>query len=281
MGTTTYICLPLRPYDTFIFATTDQLTEWKLTWKYMIDGISSSQGFISRVKHKTRQVTELFAFYVPTRSDGLHARKHQVALLISQHLHFGYQPTMYPPYGKPSELVLYLENRPYTTYARVVLSTRITMTLDETKVVCYPVKDVGVPEELTYDFLTEDRKTTTTKHFKLKIYAYPLHLWTIREVEHAVQPHCIVEHVSPATLNFRKLRSINCTTWTIRNHVLFPWYMLIHVSSKYDRTGNQNDMHRKTKTFCVGIDIINIKDNRHRCVHRSHRRTPSFLEALK
>lgn len=129
------------------------------TQKYMINDISSSQGFISRVEHKTRAIAERYTHYVIARCDGLPVDKHQLAPLISEHLRLGYQPQLYPPYGKPDQLVLDLENEPYTAYARTVLSTGITMTLHATEVLCYPVKDVGVPEEeMMYDSQIEERK---------------------------------------------------------------------------------------------------------------------------
>lgn len=164
------------------------------------------------------------------------ADKHQVAPLISKHLRIGYQPQLYPPHGKPGQLVLDLMHGPATAYARAVLSTGVTMTLDKTEVLRYPVNDVGIPEEeMMYDFLIEERKAIVIEHLKIKIYGMPLHLWTIRAIERALQPHCIIEHVSPANLNFRKLQSISCTAWAIRTPVQFPWYILIHVYSKYDK----------------------------------------------
>lgn len=125
----------------FELPTADQFSVWMSTNKYMIDDISSSQGFISRVEHKTREIAERFIQYVIARCDGLPADKHQSAPLISEHLHLGYQPQMYPPYEKPDQLVLDLDNEPYTAYARAVLSTGITMTLHETEVFCYPVEE--------------------------------------------------------------------------------------------------------------------------------------------
>mgnify|MGYP006267442785 CR=1 FL=1 len=44
-------------------------------------------------------------------------------------------------------------NEPNTAYARAVLSSGVTMILDGTEVLCYPVKNVGVPvEAILYDF---------------------------------------------------------------------------------------------------------------------------------
>ena len=183
-----------------------------LTKRCMIDGISSSQGFISAVEHKTREVVELCSHYILARWDGLPMDEHHVTPLISEHLHLPYQPYMYPPYENASWLVRDLMNVTKTAYARAVLSSGVTMALDGTEVLCYPVKNVGVPmEAILYDFQIEEMMETATEHLKVKIYGLPLHLWTRRAIERALQPHCIVENVSQANLIFRKLRSVSCT----------------------------------------------------------------------
>ncbi|XBI00939.1 hypothetical protein VPH35_129838 [Triticum aestivum] len=131
----------------FNLPTADQLSEWMLTEKYMIDDISSSQGFISAVEHKTREVARLCSHYILARWDGWPMDEHHVTPLISEHLHLPYQPYLYAPYDNESRLVLDLMNEPTTAYARVVLSSGVTMAVDGTEVLCYPVKNVGVPME--------------------------------------------------------------------------------------------------------------------------------------
>ncbi|XP_044320910.1 uncharacterized protein [Triticum aestivum] len=253
-----------------------------LTERYMIDNISSSQGFISAVEHKTREVVELCSHYILARWDGLPMDEHHVTPLILEHLHLPYQPYMYPPYENASWLVRDLMNVTKTAYARVVLSSGVTMALDGTEVLCYLVKNVGVPmEAILYDFQIEEMMETMSAHLKVKIYGLPLHLWTRRAIERVLQPHCIVENVSQANLSFCKLRSVNCTAWAVRTAVPFPWYILVHVSSKYDKGRNQSSGHKNTETFCIGVDRINIGTPHNKSLQRTHRRIPSFLQALK
>lgn len=253
-----------------------------LTKSYMIDDISSSQGFVSRVEHKTRQVTAPFTLYVIARCDGLPADDRALPPLVTKYLHLTYQPYMYPPHGKPDQLVLELENQPYTAYARAVLSAGVTMTLDEAEYFCYAVKSIGIPdEEMLYDFMIDERRAMATGHLKIKIYGLPLHLWTIRAVERVLQLHCIVEDVNPANRSFRKLRSISCTAWAIKTLVPFPWYILIHVSNKYDKERHADGMHRSTETFCIGIDRTSIEGFQHPSLGKSEKKIPSFLQALQ
>ncbi|XP_044339171.1 uncharacterized protein [Triticum aestivum] len=189
---------------------------------------------------------------------------------------------LYAPYENKSWLVLDLMNEATTAYACAVLSSGVTMALDGTEVLCYPVKNVGVPmEAILYDFQIEEMMETATEHLKVKIYGLPLHLWTRRAIECALQPHCIVENVSQANLNFHKLRSVNCTAWAVRIVVPFPWYILVHVSSKYDKGRNQSSGHKNRETFCIGVDRINIGAHHNKSLQRTHRRIPSFLQALK
>ena len=67
----------------------------------------------------------------------------------------------------------------------------------------------------------------------------------------------------------------------VRTVVPFPWYILIHVSSKYDKGRNQSSGHRNTETFCIGVDRVNIGAHHNKSLQRTHRRIPSFLRALK
>ena len=60
ISTATCIYLPLCSSNTFLYTIVDQLSNWLSTQKYMIDDISPSQGFISRVEHKTREVAQEF-----------------------------------------------------------------------------------------------------------------------------------------------------------------------------------------------------------------------------
>ena len=77
---------------------------------------------------------------------------------------------LYAPYENKSWLVLDLMNEATTAYACAVLSSGVTMALDGTEVLCYLVKNVGVPmEAILYDFQIEELMETMSRN----ILSYP------------------------------------------------------------------------------------------------------------